>query len=80
MANKKKTPKAPAIKVNTTKTRQDSIVVWQQTNNDQAVPESALLISFWTDIINIKQDGREITLNYESIDVICTALKSQKNA
>jgi hypothetical protein len=63
----------------TTTVNKDSIVIWQETKNeDMPVSEPALVITPFSDTIYIEQEGHQINLNYGSLDEFCRVLRSMK--
>jgi hypothetical protein len=60
----------------TEKTRQDSLIIWQE--QEEGVPEPAILFEPYGDVIAITVEDNVININYESVDEICKALKNLK--
>lgn len=50
-------------------------IIWQGCTDGENVPETALLISAWSDTITIKQGADEIGINYETIEEFRRVLK-----
>lgn len=51
-------------------------VVWQQV--EDGVPEPAIIVTSYSDIIELKQEDRYINLNYETVIKLCAYLKGLK--
>lgn len=56
--------------------QKDSTVLWQQ--QEDGMPEPALLIEAYGDVIQITQEDQRINLNYRSVKELCSVLKSLK--
>lgn len=59
-----------------TKNANNSYTIWQEI--EEGVPEPALLVSLYSDIINIRQENSEININYETIKPLIKFLSTIK--
>lgn len=62
--------------MSSTSTKNNGAIMWQE--NTEGVPEAAILIQPYMDVISIEQEGRHINLNYESVGELCKIIKSMK--
>lgn len=61
-------------KVEITRGNASSIVIWQEV--EEGVGEPAILLTPWSDVITITQEGKSINLNYETVKELCKQLKT----
>lgn len=61
------------------KTNKDAIVLWQ--DGEEGIPgEPALLITAYSDCIEVKQEASEIRINMESMPELIKVLNGLKNS
>lgn len=53
------------------------VIIWQCGNEDAPVAEPALRVQFYSDSIEIKQEGDAILINYETVDALIKVLKEK---
>ena len=53
----------------------NSSIQWQ-TGPEDGVPEPAILIEAYIDVIALQQEGETIKINYKSVDELCKNLKA----
>lgn len=63
----------------TEKNHEESYTLWQEAGED-SVSEKPLIVSSYSDVICISQEGREINVNYESVNELCKLLKKLKHS
>lgn len=56
----------------------DSIILWQK-NEETGVGEPALLIEFYSDCLQISQDGDRVNMDYDTIKDLIKVLKEWKD-
>lgn len=59
--------------------KKDSIIIWQEGNEDMPVGEPALLITPYSDVITITQEGRYVNVSYSSLKELSNVLKKLKS-
>lgn len=50
-----------------------TIIVWQEV--DDGIPEPALMVTPYSDTINITQGANSINLNYDTVNEFCKLLR-----
>jgi hypothetical protein len=53
----------------------ESFIIWQELDTDSGLPEPALLIERYNDIVSIQQGKEYINLNYDSIPELIKLLR-----
>lgn len=56
----------------------DNVIIWQEVEDGEGMPEPALLLEFYGDTFSINQGGKSISLNYETIDHLSKIMKDAK--
>ena len=51
------------------------LVIWQEVED---MPEPAVTLKFYGNVIELCQEGRYINLNYETVPLLCRELKKAK--
>ena len=57
--------------------RKGSVTVWQN-SQENGVGEPAIVVEPYNDVIEIRQEDRYITINYETINALVRLLKTIK--
>ena len=55
-----------------------TVVFWQKTQDEYGVPEPAIMVEWFNDIMAITQDGHVIHINYESRKVLAKLLSEDR--
>ncbi len=50
-------------------------ILWQEVKDGESIPEPALLIEAYNDVINITQEKRHVCLNYDTLDELFNVLR-----